>query len=262
MRVGGEGDGGPVSLGGVTKALVVENDPTDDVRRLGGWLTEVGLELEVVRPYAGDELPEVLDGYEAFIVLGGEQSAYPGEDGSPGAPWFPRLESLLRKAVRYRVPTLGICLGGQLLAQATGGRVEPSRAGLEIGAKLVAKRDAAADDVLFGAVPFAPDVVQYHRDEITELPAGAVLMAASPRYPHQAFRVGDLAWGTQFHVETDTAMFADWVAEREDAEELIAAVDAVQADVEEVWRPFAHRFADVASGRLSAERERRSLPLL
>ncbi|HEX6245338.1 MAG TPA: type 1 glutamine amidotransferase, partial [Polyangiales bacterium] len=159
-------------------------------------------------------------------------------------------------------PTLGICLGGQLLAQAMGGRVEPAQAGLEIGARLVGKRDAAGDDVLFGPVPFAPDVVQYHSDEITELPAGAVLMAASPRYPHQAFRIGDAAWGTQFHIETDTAMFAGWAAEREDAQELVAAVDEVQEDVEQVWRPFAHRFADVALGRLSPERERRSLPLL
>jgi GMP synthase-like glutamine amidotransferase len=246
----------------VTSALVIENDPTDDLRRLGEWLTEAGLALHVLRPHLGDELPETLDGYAAFIVLGGEQAAYPAGDGTPGAPWFPRLESLLRKAVRHRVPTLGICLGGQLLAQAHGGRVQPSDVGVEIGAKLVAKRDVAAGDVLFGPVPFAPDVVQYHQDEIIELPVGAVLLAASPRYPHQAFRLGDRAWGTQFHIETDTAMFADWAATWENADELIAAVEAAQEDVREVWRPFAHRFADVALGRLTPGTERSGLPVL
>jgi GMP synthase-like glutamine amidotransferase len=246
----------------MTTALVIENDPTDDLCRLGEWLTEAGLELHVLRPHLGAELPETLDGYVAFIVLGGEQDAYPAADGTPGAPWFPRLESLLRKAVRHRVPTLAICLGGQLLARAHGGQVRRSEAGVEIGATLVAKRDIAAADVLFGPVPFAPDVIQYHHDEITELPAGAVLLAASPRYPHQAFRLGERAWGTQFHIETDTAMFADWAAKWEDADEMVAAVDAAQEDVREVWRPFAHRFADLALGRLTPEAERRGLPVL
>lgn len=244
---------------GTTTALVIENDPTNDLCRLGDWLAEAGLDFDVRRPHAGQDLPENLDGHAAFIVLGGDQQAYPGDDGTPGAPWFPRLEGLLRKAVRYRVPTLGICLGGQLLAQAVGGRVERSTGGPEIGARLVAKRDAAASDPLFGPVPFAPDVVQNHRDEITELPAGAVLLAASTRYPHQAFRIGDRAWGTQFHVETDTAMFAGWVRDLDDGEALTMGVDAVQDDVREVWQPFAHRFADLALGRTEARRE---LPLL
>ncbi|WP_040390842.1 type 1 glutamine amidotransferase [Catelliglobosispora koreensis] len=232
--------------------LVVENDPTDDVGRLGPWLVEAGLQLDIKRPHLGEELPEDLDGYVAFVVLGGEQSAF------DDTPWFPRLESLMRKGVRHRVPTLGICLGGQLLAQAHGGRVERSEAGLEIGAKLVAKRDAAGNDPLFGPLPFAPDVVQYHYDEITQLPAGAVLMAASPRYPVQAFRIGDRAWGTQFHLETDTKMFAGWTG----TEALIEGVDAIQEDMEEVWRPFAHRFAQLALGQLSESPTRENLPLL
>lgn len=236
-------------------ALVIENDPTDDIRRLGDWLTSAGLRLEVVRPHAGQPLPETLDGYAALIVLGGEQGAYDAVE------WFRRLESLLRKAVRHRVPTLGICLGGQLLAQALGGRVEPSERGLEIGARLVAKRDIAAEDPLFGPLPFAPDVIQYHSDEITALPAGAVLLAASTHYPHQAFRVGDRAWGIQFHIETDTEMFAGWAAQWEDAEELVAAVDERQEDMREVWQPFAGRFADLVLGK-GVEGTRHSLPLV
>lgn len=237
-------------------ALVVENDPTDDIRRLGDWLTSAGLRLSVVRPHAGEPLPQTLVGYAALIVMGGEQSAY-----DAGVEWFPALESLLRKAVRYRVPTLGVCLGGQLLAQALGGQVSPAEHGLEIGAKLVAKRDIAAEDPLFGPIPFAPDVIQYHSDEITVLPAGAVLLAASTYYPHQAFRVGDRAWGIQFHIETDTAMFAAWASGLEDFETLVEAVDERQEDVREVWQPFAARFADLALGR-TVEGTRRSLPLL
>ena len=83
-------------------------------------------------------------------------------------------------------------------------------------------------------MPLPPDVLQWHFDEITELPFGAVLLAASTRYPHQAFRLGDRAWGLQFHIECDTAMVADWAADARvladlgrDPRGLIAAADAV-----------------------------------
>ncbi|WP_328466805.1 type 1 glutamine amidotransferase [Actinoplanes sp. NBC_00393] len=239
-------------------ALVVQNDPTDDLRRLGDWLSEAGLEVTVVKPFAGDPLPENLDGYLALIVLGGDQSAYPDAAGAPAAPWFPALEGLFRKAVRHRVPTLGVCLGGQLLATAHGGLVERSTNGPEIGPGLVGKRDAADTDPLFKWVPLLPDVIQWHRDEITELPLNAVLLAASSRYPHQAFRIGDRAWGLQFHIECDAEMFADWtrIGSSEldelgyDAEVVAGAVAGVLADVEEVWQPFAVRFASLALGTL------------
>ena len=251
------------------RTLVIENDPTDDIRRLGDWLTGAGLALEVRRPHAGEALPETLDGYAALVVLGGAQNGYPDPDGTPGAPWFPAVEGLLRKAVRYQVATLGVCLGGQLLATAHAGTVERSATGPEIGPRLVARRDAAERDPLWLAVPLAPDVLQWHHDEITELPRGATLLAASTYYPHQAFRLGSRAWGLQFHIECDTAMIADWVSTNTDVladlgyppHDVIDACDAVMPDLEEVWRPFAERFAAIALGTLGAS-PGRELPLL
>ncbi len=256
-------------------ALVIENDPSDDLRRLGEWLTDAGLELAVVRPHAGDPLPATLDGYAALVVLGGYQRAYPAPDGTPGAPWFPAVEGLLRKAVRHRVPTLGICLGGQLLATAHGGTVERSPTGPEVGPGLVGRRDAADTDPLFKYVPLLPDVLQWHTDEITELPYGAVLLAAATRHPHQAFRLGDRAWGTQFHIECDVDMIADWTRTDDgalaelgyDPDAVVAACAEVLADVEEVWQPFAARFAALALGELPdadipAPGQRGTLPLL
>ncbi len=242
----------------VATALVIENDPTDDLRRLGDWLTEAGLELTVLRPHAGDELPETLDDHLALVVLGGDQSAYSDAEGMPGAPWFPALEGLLRKAVRHRVPTLGVCLGGQLLATAHGGLVERSTSGPEIGPGLVGKRDAADKDPLFKWVPLLPDVIQWHRDEITELPLTAVLLAASSRFPNQAFRIGDRAWGIQFHIECDAAMIEQWAAGDRaaldelgyDPEAVVYATAEQLPDVEEVWQPFAARFASLALGTL------------
>ncbi|WP_328848708.1 type 1 glutamine amidotransferase [Micromonospora zamorensis] len=250
-------------------ALVIENDPTDDARRLGEWLTEAGLELWVVRPHAGDELPADLEGYAALVVLGGDQQAYPLPDGSPGAQWFPAVEGLLRKAVRYRVPTLAVCLGAQLLATAHAGLVERSPSGPEIGPGVVGRRDAAENDPLFRYVPLIPDVLQWHADEITELPRDATLLAASTRYPHQAFRLGDRAWGLQFHIECDAAMIADWATDSAqlaelgyDPELVVAACASVLPDIEEVWQPFAARFAALALGELDDSTMRRGLPLL
>jgi GMP synthase-like glutamine amidotransferase len=254
-----------------TRALVVENDPTDDPRRLGEWLVGGGLELHVVRPHAGDPLPETLDGYAAVVVLGGAQDAFTAADGTGGAPWFGTVEGLLRKAVRHRVPTLGVCLGAQLLAVAHGGTVERSPSGPEIGATLVARRDVADRDPLFAGVPFAPDVLQWHQDEITELPTGAVLLAASARYPVQAYRLGPAAWGLQFHIECDLEMFAGWAMEDAatlvelgiDPIDLLTGVESRLSDVAEIWRPFAERFAALALGRLPlAPEDRRELPML
>jgi hypothetical protein len=103
-----------------------------------------------------------------------------------------------------------------------------------------------------------PDVLQWHADEITELPYGAVLLAASSRFPVQAFRIGDRAWGLQFHIESDADMFAAWASADADVlaalgydpDVLVAAVAEVLPDVEEVWQPFAARFAALALGTL------------
>ena len=116
---------------------------------------------------------------------------------------------------------------------------------------------------------FRSDVIKWHRDEIAELPAGAVLLAASTRYPHQAFRMGDRAWGLQFHIECDADMIASWAADNTstladlgtDADSVVAQCAAVLDDIEDVWQPFASRFAAVARGTLDVL-PARSLPLL
>lgn len=239
-----------------SRLLVVENDPSDDARRLGRWLAEAGLELVTLRPHAGDALPSTLDGWDGVLVMGGGQDAYPAPDGTPAAWWYPALIDLLITAVTTRVPTLGICLGGQLLVQAMGGKVEPSRNGPEVGAFLVARRDAAARDPLFAGVPFTPDVYQWHVDEISRLPPGAVLLAAASNMPHQAFRIGERAWGTQFHIECDLDMLTAWAADDHglldeygvDADAMLARCAAVLDDVEDAWRPFAERFAALVRG--------------
>ena len=237
----------------MARALVVTHSASEGVGNVGTWLEAAGVELVVVEPWNGEALPADPGSYDALVVMGGPQQAY--DDGS--APWIRPTKELLRAAVAERVPTLGVCLGGQLLAEATGGRVEKGEAGVEAGARLVAKRDAAWEDELFADVPFTPTVVQWHEDAIVDLPPGAVHLASSSKYAHQAFRVGDRAWGLQFHIETPPEMVRHWGAEYGAAVEeagldpVALAERAVEEldEVEACWRPVVERFAALAQGR-------------
>jgi GMP synthase (glutamine-hydrolysing) len=224
--------------------LVVHNDDSDPVARLGDWLTDAGLDLRLV---AGPDLPPDLSGYDGLVVLGGAMGAH--DDAT--VPWLPHERALLREAVTTELPTLGVCLGAQLLALAHGGRVEPSPGGPEIGAQLIAKRAAASTDPLFGPMPITPDVLQWHFDAITVLPPGAVHLASSPVCDNQAFRLGRLAWGIQFHIETTPEIVRSWAVEDAglldgfDLDLIVSRSTAAHADIAEVWAPFAHAFADV-----------------
>ena len=234
--------------------LVVENDLVAPVGMLEGWLREAGAELAICSPATGEPLPTDLSSYSALVVLGGGMNAYQDEV----APWLPALRALLAEAVRTELPTLGVCLGAQLLAVATGGRVSAAETP-EYGSRLVAKRQAAAADPLFRELPITPDVLQWHVDEVSELPPGAVLLASSPVCEVQAFRLGRLAWGVQFHIETTPEIVTLWA---EQDEELLADYDlpaildrAVRAhpDIAEVWQPVIAALVALAAEPAGAE---------
>ncbi|MBK5305345.1 MAG: type 1 glutamine amidotransferase [Frankiaceae bacterium] len=235
----------------MARALVITHTAAESPGTLSQWLPAAGVELDVVEPWNGDRLPGQLTA-DALVVMGGPQQAY--DDAS--APWLRQTKQLLRNAAREGLPVLGICLGAQLLAEAMGGRVRAGDQGPEFGARLVSKRDAAFDDPLFSEIPLSPVVVQWHWDAIVDLPPRAVLLAGSPRYANQAFRVGAKAYGLQFHIETPPEMVRGWAAADADGvrasgldPEQVAdrAVD-VLPEIEEVWHPFVERFAALVRG--------------
>lgn len=235
----------------MARLLVVLPSDTDPPARLGEWLRDAGLELDERHLDAGDALPADLTGHDGLLVLGGPQSSV------DGAPELDPVRDLLRRAIAGDVPTLAVCLGGQLLAQAGGGAVRAGVDGPEVGAALVAKRDSADADPVFGPLPLSPDVVQWHHDEISELPPGALLLASSPVYAHQAFRVGRHVYGLQFHIETTAEMVRAWAEDDPvgvaatpfDVDTICARFDAVADDLAEVWQPFAARFAELVRTR-------------
>ena len=237
----------------MARLLVVVVHESDPSARLGDWLRDAGLELDERHLGAGDELPDGFDGFDGMVVLGGPQSA---TDDEATSPELVGVRALLRRALDRDFPTLAICLGAQLLAQVGGGTVRAGIDGPEVGATLVAKRDAADADPVFGPLPLSPDVIQFHHDEISQLPTGATLLASNPFYENQAFRVGRHVYGLQFHIETTPEIVHEW-AERDevgvaasphDRETICLRSDEAHPHVQEAWAPFAARFADLVRG--------------
>jgi GMP synthase-like glutamine amidotransferase len=155
-----------------------------------------GVHVDTRRAFSGDEIPADVAGFDGVVVMGGPMSARSSE----GFPSRDAEVSLLADALKAGIPTLGICLGAQILAVAGGGAVVPNAYGPEIGWGPVELAPACADDRLFAGLPSALTVLHWH-GETFEVPPSAQLLMSSGAYPNQAFRIGDVAWGLQFHLE-------------------------------------------------------------
>lgn len=243
------------------RVLVVEHERGTGIDRLS---VLPGVRVEVFRPAEGEPVPDDLprEGWDGVIVLGGQMAAW--EDDV--APWLPQVRALLRRAVEEAVPVLGVCLGAQLLALATGGAVERGPVGPEVGVLHVRMSPVARQDAFAGRLPDTVLAPQGHRDAVTVLPPGAVLLGSSALYPHQVFRVGQAAWGVQYHPEVGPRVFATWLAEHR--EDLAArgttpqAQEQLFADLDDELlasaRLHAAAFADVVLR--SAARRRATVP--
>lgn len=222
-------------------ALVIENDPAQGLGRAAAWLTEAGMELDTVRPHLGEAVPNTAGGHDALIALGGGRAK----------DWSDDLTGLLANAVADDTPTFAICSSARALAAAFGGRVEDSDE--PVGPRMLAKRDAAGRDLVFGPAPMTLDAIRWRRQELVALPGEATLLASTPRGALEVFRLKDTAWGVQSHFEftpEQLAAFGDF------DEATLARVAAVDEHIVAGWKPILQRFARVAAGG------RKALPLI
>jgi GMP synthase (glutamine-hydrolysing) len=209
-----------------------------------------GHELEEWLPSARP-MARPLSEYDAVMAFGGGMQA----DQEDRYPWLRVAVNTLREALERSVPTLGVCLGGQVLARAAGGAVGPaSRA--EWGWNAVQLTDAGVADPLFAGRPRTFDVFQWHSYAF-ELPPGAVPLARNS-VCLQSFRTGESAWGVQWHPEVTSDSVLLWGAEHPpspggvpvsvDLAALQAAVAARISATNDEGRALCARFLEAAEG--------------
>lgn len=170
-------------------------------------VAEAGHRLDERRFEQG--MPPALDAYDAVLVFGGFM--HPDQDDL--YPWLRDERDWLRELIDRPQPTLAICLGSELLAQAAGawvGRLPVP----EIGWGEVELTDAGAEDPVFSALPSRFDGLLWHH-YAHDLPDGAVALAHSAA-SLQAFRLGERCWGVQFHPEVTQPQLERWIGDASD----------------------------------------------
>lgn len=141
---------------------------------------------------------------DLWVVLGGPIGVYEEAD----YPFITDEIALLRARLAAHRPTLGICLGAQLMALALGAKVYGNPRGKEIGwSRLDLSPEGHAHPL---GILGEAKVLHWHGD-IFELPAGAQSLASTPQTPHQAFALGRYGLGLQFHLEVEGGGLERWL---------------------------------------------------
>lgn len=221
------------------------------------WMRTLEMETHLAEDGvpATDRLSEI----DGLVVSGSVLSTY-----QDNVPWLKDLEHFVREAVAQRIPTLGICFGHQLIAQALGGKVEAGNRGKEMGIIRVSQSSSMDRDDLFDQVALDFYASSAHGDAVVELPkvpGTAVRVLARSRKYIQSLAIGEHVRTVQFHPELDgTALDTLIASEYPSAEvETDPTIDRhLAADQgREILRNFVRYF--VVNGRAkSSGRHRRS----
>jgi GMP synthase-like glutamine amidotransferase len=165
----------------------------EDSANITTWARQRGHEITRTRLYAGEALPE-LDSFDCLVIMGGPMNVYEHE----AYPWLVREKAFITQAIEKKRLVLGICLGGQLIADCLGGKVAASPH-KEIGWHCVTQTIDSEGSFL-GTLPHEMEVFQWHGDMFS-IPSGAKHLATSEACPNQAFQYEDHVLAMQFHLD-------------------------------------------------------------
>ncbi len=183
--------------------VFIQNDAEVPPGIYADRLADTGVPFRIVRLFLQEEIPP-LDETSAVIVLGGSM----GVNDTGKHPFLLKVKEYIRHVLRSEKPYLGICLGGQLLADVAEARVT-SNMYEEVGMRRVDLALEGLEDALFRSIPAHFNTFQWHNDSFS-IPEGAIRLACSDACPNQAFRFGEKAYGLQFHPEVNESIVAAW----------------------------------------------------
>ncbi|MBW4473478.1 MAG: type 1 glutamine amidotransferase [Stenomitos rutilans HA7619-LM2] len=184
--------------------LVIRHEKCSSLGLLEAALKPHSVPFKYLDIAQNETLLEPIAHYSHIVVLGGAISAYEHQQ----YPFLYDEFKLLETAIAQGIPTLGICLGSQILATVLGAKVYRGQAGREAGWCDVQLTEQAAIDPLLDRFPQAFKVFQSHQDTF-DLPSGCVHLAKNEKYTNQAFRYQNHVWAIQFHLEIDEHVLED-----------------------------------------------------
>ncbi len=206
--------------------LIIMHVESEGPGTLGAFLESSGAGVRLARVYAGDRLPERIDDLGAIISMGGPMNVYEEQE----YPFLRDETAFLQKAIAANLPVLGICLGAQMIAKASGARVVRSPKE-EIGWGKISVTDAGRSDLLFSGLPVTLEVLQWHGD-MFEIPEAGALIATGDDCPNQAFRYRN-AFGLQFHVEVTREILAEWFTDSPDLDKILMRYDELKPGLDQ-----------------------------
>lgn len=188
--------------------LAVQHVSIEGLGLFEALLKEFGAQTTVVDVSIGDQLPLDPKDFQAVISLGGPMNVYEEEK----YPFLKCENTFIQNILEAEIPFLGICLGSQLLAKAAGACVQKAPFE-EIGLYDVWLTVEGRQDPLFAGIQTPFKVFQWHEDMFGIPAQKGVCLAGSDMCPHQACRIGQNAYGLQFHVEVTQDMIISWMQE-------------------------------------------------
>lgn len=185
----------------IKRALVFQHMDDEPPGLFGGFLRDAGAEMDVVMLHRGEAVP-ALHPYDFLLVMGGAMDVWE----EAAHPWLKAEKQAIAEWTKLDRPFFGVCLGMQLLAEAMGGKVGLASTA-EVGIGTVS---LTGQHNFTSGLPPMFRMMQWHHAEITEMPEGAMALAASETTAVQIMAVGDVMGGTQFHGELTPTLVDRW----------------------------------------------------